>query len=148
MKKEIKGFVLGVLSTVVVGSGVALAAGQLTSIEVYPNNVKIYVRGQETDIPSFTYNDSTYVQLRPVLESIDCVINWDAENNAVYTYNMYEPSWKPAQLENNMKQYKLLIDMESSPAKAYIDWDILTDLGVVYNPDVQDAFSFFVPLSY
>lgn len=150
MKKEIKGFVLGVLSTVVIGSGVALAAGQLTSIEVYPNNVKVCIKGEETDIPSFTYNDSTYVQLRPVLESIDCIIQWVPEQNAVNCYNRYELA-TPACLVNNIySRYAEIIDLESNPATMYVDTKILLDAGMDFRPDIIDptiAYGFYSPVA-
>lgn len=147
MKKEIKGFVLGVLTTIVIGSGAAIAAGQWTTIDVIPNNVDIVLRGQVTDIPSFTYNDSTYVQLRPVLEGIDCVIDWDATTNSVYCYNRYETSWRPAELGNTGKQYHMLLDMESWPAVGYVPTTMLHDAGMTYQ-ETPDTFCYYSPFLY
>ena len=40
MKNEIKGSVLGALSTGIICSGASIATGQFVSIDVVPNNVK------------------------------------------------------------------------------------------------------------
>ena len=138
MKKEIKGFVFGVLTTVVVGSGAAIAAGQFTSIDVVPNNVRIALNGDYTDIPSFTYNDSTYVQLRPVLEGINCIVKWIPEQNTVNCYNRFYFT-TPACLVNNMySRYGQIGDLESEPAKVYVDTTMLLDAGLNFRPDMID----------
>lgn len=150
MKKEIKGFVLGVLSTVVVGSGVALAAGQLTSIDIYPNNVTIALRGQVTDIPSFTYNDRTYVELRRVLEGIDCEVEYDANAKVVNAYNSYV-LMRPAYINQTGKAYDLVTwtaTPYSTDVRGYIDINALLDLGFSYVPDSVDEYGMYVYSAY
>lgn len=75
MKKELKGFIVGCIMTAIVGSGAAIASNQKT-IDVYENNVTIYANGTEVNSPNFTYNDTTYVPLRAVLELMDCNISY------------------------------------------------------------------------
>ena len=142
MKKEFKGFILGVVTTVVVGSGVGFAASQLTSIDVYPNNVTIALSGDVTDIPSFTYNDRTYVELRPVLENIDCVVSYDAENNIVNAYNRYQKGI-PTIIDNGSgTQYETIMDLKAPLVQnaLYVNEWILNEAGLIFVPDrsVQD----------
>ena len=145
MKKEIKGFVLGVLTTVVVGSGAAIAAGQFVSIDVVPNNVKINVNGEDTNISSFTYNDSTYVQLRPVLENMDGNVTYDGTSQRVFAANRWQEG-DPTVYLNSGAVYDTVIDRTSLPA--YVDVDILMDLGLLYEPDLSNqnrTFTFYLP---
>lgn len=147
MKKEIKGFVLGVLTTVVIGSGAAIAAGQFVSIDVVPNNVTIALNGQATNIPSFTYNDSTYVQLRPVLEGISCEVEWHPESQVVNAYNSYM-IMSPAYINDIGRIYDIVswspTTYESDSIKAYIDIEVLRDLGFNFLPDSLDDFGYYV----
>lgn len=87
MKKEFKHFVAGFLSCAVLTCGVSLAVTQFTSIDVVKDNVTIYANGKKVDSPNFTYNDSTYVPLRAVLEKMDCSISYDEETKSVYAEN-------------------------------------------------------------
>ena len=87
MKEGIKGFVIGCIVTAMVGTGAAWAASNLVTIEVAPNNVNFEINGVAMDIPSFTYNDSTYVQLRPVLENMDCSVGYNAATKTVIAQN-------------------------------------------------------------
>lgn len=87
MKEGIKGFVIGCFVTATVGTGAAWAASNLVTIEVAPNNVNFEINGVAMDIPSFTYNDSTYVQLRPVLENMDCSVGYNAATKTVIAQN-------------------------------------------------------------
>lgn len=147
MKKEIKGFVLGVLTTVVVGSGAAIAAGQFTSIDVVPNNVTIALNGQATNIPSFTYNNSTYVQLRPVLEGMGCGVTFDEATSTVGAYNEFTKI-TPAYIEDLNKTYELVSWAPtfdgSTGAKTYIDLDVLTDIGFKYLPNSVYDYGYHV----
>ena len=157
MKKEIKGFVLGVLSTVVVGSGVALAAGQFVSIDVVPNNVSIAVNGHvREDIDSFTYNDRTYVQLRPVLENIDGGVEYEADTKTVQAYNRFR-TLPDVILTSSGNRYKQIIQSdpydpdEINNLETYVDTDILYELGLIFDSNASDrtglfAYSVYSPL--
>ena len=71
MKKEIKGFIFGVITTSIFSAIGVYAATQLTTIDVYKDNVTIYANNNVVDAPNFTYNDTTYVPLRSVLELME-----------------------------------------------------------------------------
>ena len=87
MKKEIKGFIFGVITTSIFSAIGVYAATQLTTIDVYKDNVTIYANNNVVDAPNFTYNDTTYVPLRSVLELMDCSLFYDAETKSVLAYN-------------------------------------------------------------
>lgn len=154
MKKEIKGFALGVLTTVIIGSGAAFAASQLTSIDVYPNNVSsIYLEGIPSSIPSFTYNDSTYVQLRPILEGLNCSITYDSETKSIFTSNNFRTLTAPFYIERTGKFYQgvgytaypFLVDttlQANSDLMGYIDINVLSDLGLQYDYNASNATNY------
>ena len=87
MKKEIKGFILGVICTLMFTSIATFASSQLKTIEVYENNVRIFANDNIVTAPNFTYNDTTYVPLRAVLELMDCSVFYDENTNSVSAYN-------------------------------------------------------------
>ena len=53
MKKEIKGFVCGVVATTLVAGGFAFAAGQWRTIDVLENDITVVVDGKNADREQF-----------------------------------------------------------------------------------------------
>ena len=149
MKKELKGFVFGVVSSVVVMSGVGIAAGFSQMIEVYPNNVTIAVQGVNTNIPSFTYNDSTYVQLRPVLERMDCGITYNEATRTVNTFNKYQYSDAPNYLPDGYS-FKTVLKISgyngTKPMieNMFINEEILLHLGFRYISGSFEQYNAFM----
>lgn len=87
MKANLKGFVLGVATTVAISTlgFTALAAGNL--IEIHPINIMVNgqifapkdVNGKE--VPVFTYEGTTYAPLRALGEAFGQKIGYDNEKN-------------------------------------------------------------------
>ena len=111
MKEGIKGFVIGCIVTAMVGTGAAWAASNLVTIEVAPNNVNFEINGVAMDIPSFTYNDSTYVQLRPVLENMDCSVGYNAATKTVIAQNDLD----------RLKQYTWIATLEDISVRFFTE---------------------------
>lgn len=126
MKKELKGFMVGCLTTTIIGSGVAIASNQKT-IDVYENNVTIEANGQLVNSPNFTYNDTTYVPLRAVLELMDCNITYDEETKTVRAYNNFLDSTSlfPFFLNGDTThQYQSILNTETGIF--YVDGSIMS----------------------
>ena len=87
MKKEIKGFVLGVIVTSIFSAIGTYAASQFKTIDVYENNVTIYANDNIVTTPNFTYSNTTFVPLRAVLELMDCSVFYDENTKSVFAYN-------------------------------------------------------------
>ena len=92
MKKLVLGFIMGMITTVILAtsitgvSGAGISGAGLENIEVAFNNIKIYINGDEknsSDKP-FVYNDRTYVPLRFISEALGQNVRWDADTNSVH----------------------------------------------------------------
>ncbi len=91
MKKEIKCFVAGVITTVLVSSAVyASPVGK--NITAFYNGIKIYVDGDKITpkdgngkiVEPFIYDGTTYLPVRAVSEALDKQVSWDEKSNSVY----------------------------------------------------------------
>jgi len=85
-KSSIKGFVSGVLVTVLLMSAIpVLASSGGKTIEVFYNNIKITLDGKQITprdgrgeiVEPFVYNDSTYLPLRAVATALGLSVDWD-----------------------------------------------------------------------
>lgn len=141
MKKELKGFIAGCIMTAIVGSGVAIASNQ-KNIDVYENNVTIEANGQIVDAPNFTYNDTTYVPLRAVLELIDCNITYDDATKTVRANNNYlDTVFYPFYLNGDTSQhYNSIVDAINGIV--YVDSSIMTaaDFDVTRSDDFPGSY--------
>ena len=92
MKNTLKGYLIGVLSTVMLFGCVAYAASNTKTIEALYNNIKIYVDGVKIDpkdangntVEPFIYNGTTYLPVRAVGEAIGKTVTWDGATQSVY----------------------------------------------------------------
>ena len=84
MKKEIKGFVCGVVATTLVAGGFAFAAGQWRTIDVLENDITVVVDGKTLNESNFLYNDRTYLPLREAAEALGKTVRYDAATNTAY----------------------------------------------------------------
>jgi internalin A len=82
LKKEIRGFILGVISTTMVFGVTAAYAGGITqTIEVIFNNVNLKVNGHIIDAQNILYKGTTYVPLRAVSDMFGKEVGWDGNTN-------------------------------------------------------------------
>lgn len=77
MKKELKGFVVGVIVTVMLLSTVAYSEGVRQTIEVLLNSVNLEVNGKKVEADNILYKGTTYVPLRAVAEMLGKEVGWD-----------------------------------------------------------------------
>lgn len=91
MKERLQGFVVGVISTVLVSS-VAFAAPVGKAITAFYNEIKIYVDGNKIEpkdgngktVEPFICEGTTYLPVRAVAEALGKKVEWDGESNTVY----------------------------------------------------------------
>lgn len=97
MKKEIKCFAAGVITTVLVTSAVyATPVGK--NITAFYNGIKIYVDGDRITpkdgngkiVEPFIYDGTTYLPVRAVSEALGKQVTWDEKSNSVYIGQRYE----------------------------------------------------------
>lgn len=81
MKKELKGFICGILITVILMSTASYAAGVKQKIEVMINSVNLQVNGKAVKSDNILYNGTTYVPLRTVAEMLGREVGWDQKTN-------------------------------------------------------------------
>ncbi|MEA4924120.1 MAG: stalk domain-containing protein [Syntrophomonadaceae bacterium] len=80
MKKEIRGFIAGVIITMML-SGVALASGGYQNISVLFNSINIKVNGQTVNADNIVYNERTYVPLSAIATMLGKDVVWDGTTN-------------------------------------------------------------------
>lgn len=99
MKKELKGFVLGVCCTAILTGGVALAKSYSDYIEVTYDNIKVYkdnVLCELKDangsvIEPFIYNGTTYMPVRGTANLADMEVTWNGNTKSVYLWDDMVP---------------------------------------------------------
>ncbi len=84
MKKELKGFICGVVTTSVLLCGGAFAAGRWTTIDVLQDDITVIVDGEKVTESNFVYNDRTYLPLRAVAEAVNKPVEYDETTNTAY----------------------------------------------------------------
>lgn len=104
MKKEIKGFIAGALSVSLLSAGVSYAAGWLENISVVKNSTTISANYKPVNADNFIYNDTTYVPLRALTESLGCVVMWNEETRDISVNN--------APLDNAKLAVRALSDLD------------------------------------
>lgn len=131
MKKEIKGFILGVLTTLVLTSGITFAYSQYKTIDVVENNVTIYANDNIVTAPNFTYNNTTYVPLRSVLELMNCSIFYDEASKEVKAYNNFLKPNLPTIYNGN--SYETIVEYGYDENNSYSITSFYTDLTLLWN---------------
>lgn len=79
MKKELKGFIIGVLVTLMLMSSLTFADGVKHTIEVMFNYVNLEVNGEKVEADNILYKGTTYVPLRAVAEMLGKEVGWDQD---------------------------------------------------------------------
>jgi len=87
-----KQFISGVVVGAILFSGVAYAAS--TTINVDFKNIKYYFDGEQKEAPAdnqgFIYNNTTYVPLRFLSESLGKEVTWEGATESIYVGKMPE----------------------------------------------------------
>lgn len=97
MKNTLKGYLIGVLSTVMLIGCVAYAAGNTKTVEALYNNIKIYVDGVKIDpkdangntVEPFIYNGTTYLPVRTKINHITKFFFVDLQNMTIFVSAVY-----------------------------------------------------------
>lgn len=118
MKKEIKGFATGIIASTALTAITASAINSL-NIDVYPNTVQIYANGHLVKSDNFTYNDTTYVPLRAVLELMECTVDYDSSTRTVFAENTLSQNTSE---ESNEPQ---ITELKCYPGTELIQYDLL-----------------------
>jgi len=93
MKNTIKGYVIGVISTIlVIGCITAFAANTTTLHNVVVNGIEIFVEGKKINpvdvngkkVDPIIYNGTTYLPVRAVADAFGKAVYWDGPNYTVY----------------------------------------------------------------
>lgn len=78
MKKQLKGFLMGLLvSTLLMNTAIGETVKK--SIEVVYNSVNLTVNGKKVNADNILYNGTTYVPLRDIAKMLDKEVGWDQE---------------------------------------------------------------------
>lgn len=91
MKREIRGFVTGVLFSMIVFVGAFATAQSLRQIDVSFNGIKLKINGQQVAADNILYNSTTYVPLRVTAELLDKEVLWDGDT---FTANIKDKEYK------------------------------------------------------
>jgi len=94
MKKGIKGFIVGVITTLTLLTAVFATCAEpiYKTITVAYNNIKIYVNDSlivpkdpnGNIVEPFIYNGTTYLPVRAVSEALVQKVEWDGKTNSIY----------------------------------------------------------------
>ena len=94
MKKGIRGFIAGAITTALLSATVftAFAEPVNKTITAVYNNIRIYIDGELLDpkdgdgnkVEPFIYNGTTYLPIRAVSEALGKEVTWDGNTNSVY----------------------------------------------------------------
>ena len=92
MKEKLKGVILGLLIGVLITGSIGYAASRSTTIDVFFDNIKIFMDGEELDprdangqkVEPFIYNGTTYLPVRAVGQAVGKAVEWDGVEKVVY----------------------------------------------------------------
>ena len=132
MKREFKGFIVGVIITVMLMSTVALAGGVKQKIEVMLNSVNLAVNGKSVKADNILYKGTTYVPLRAVAEMLGKDVGWDQKTNTASINDKVEET--PVTKEKNpVKNSDETLSQKNAvnKAKNYLDYTAFSKSGLI-----------------
>lgn len=126
MKRELKGFVVGVVVAAILMSSVAFAAG----IDVVFNAVSIAINGKKVAADNILYNGITYVPLRAVADMFGKDVGWDASTN---TALINDKGSGPVNEEKPVESSGETLSQKNAVAKAksYLEYTAFSKSGLV-----------------
>ena len=92
MNKRLQGLIAGILIGAMLTSGVVFAKQISETVELFYNNIKIYIDGGEivpkdangNVVEPFTMNGTTYLPVRAISNAFGKDVEWDGETFSVY----------------------------------------------------------------
>lgn len=131
MSKTVKGFLLGVICTLLLVNGLVFAAGTMTLKDVKVGGITIVVDGQKVNptdakgnaVNPLVYNGTTYLPVRAVADALKKAVYWDGPNQTVYVGNA------DAKLEYPTVYLEDLKSIESTVTKSS---NIIDNYGNIY----------------
>lgn len=92
MKEKLKGVAIGLLMGALLTGGISYAANRAETIDVFYDNIKIFIDGEELDprdgdgqkVEPFIYNGTTYLPVRAVGQAVGKSVEWDGVEKVVY----------------------------------------------------------------
>lgn len=100
MKKQIRGYIAGVLSAALIMGGAAYAKSGFENIGVSYDNIKVYIDNtlaeltdaNGTRVEPFIYNGTTYLPVRGVAQAMNAQVTWDGATKSVHIWDKMVPS--------------------------------------------------------
>ncbi len=131
MKRELRGFVIGVIVTVILMSTVVFADQVKESIEVMWNSVNITVNGEKVGADNILYNGTTYVPLRAIAEILGKEVGWNQETNTASIND--KGVEKPVAKEEPVKSSTETLSQKNAvnKAKDYLDFTAFSKSGLI-----------------
>ena len=99
MKKQIQGYLAGVLTTALLAGGVVYARTGQANIDVIYDDYKVYIDNTLADLTDangttvepFTYNGTTYLPVRGVAQAMGAQVTYDGATKSVYIWDKMVP---------------------------------------------------------
>lgn len=88
MKKEIKGYIIGFMFTVIFIGTPVVAAGVHENIQVKFNAINVEVNGELVEADNILYNGTTYIPFRTVAELLSKNVQYDSSNKTAIITDM------------------------------------------------------------
>lgn len=134
MKKEFKGFIIGVILTSMLMGSVVFADGVRKNIQVLFNDVNITVNGSKVNADNILYEGTTYVPLRAISEMLGKEVGWDASTKTAsindVTSEIIEES-KPESESSNSGNETLAQKNAVKKAESYIRFSSFSKSGLI-----------------
>ena len=100
MKKQIKSYIAGLLTSVLFIGVVAYAKNGMENINVTYDNIKVYVDNVLTELKDangtvvepFVYNGTTYLPVRGTAQATGMQVTWDGASKSVYLWKDLMPN--------------------------------------------------------
>jgi len=114
-KRELKGFIVGVLITALLLTSLAAIASRSETINAFFNNINVAVNGNIVDmrdangaaVEPFIHGGTTFLPVRAIAEALGQEVNWCSDSNTVFVGHWPDkparpmPVWNVPFLERN-----------------------------------------------
>ena len=99
LKKQIQGYVAGLLTATLISGGVAIAKSRTETLEVLYDDIKVYVDNVRTELKDangvtvepFVYQGTTYLPVRGTAQAAGMQVTWDGASKSVYLWKNLMP---------------------------------------------------------